>query len=141
MYPPSRASSNVSRASSRSGPTKPPAAPPSSTAFNAFPPRTPPAASMTSRIVTPCGCSYTPGCSTCPDRQNSRGPVEDPVPIDAYADEPSVRMGSTLRRVSTLLIAVGLPKTPCVTGNGGLFRGSPRLPSIELNRAVSSPQM
>ena len=54
---------------------------------------------------------------------------------------PSVRIGSTLISVSTLLIAVGLPNTPCVTGNGGLFLGSPRLPSIELNSAVSSPQM
>ena len=43
--------------------------------------------------------------------------------------------------VSTLLMPVGLPNTPRCTGNGGLFLGSPRLPSIELNSAVSSPQM
>jgi len=50
-------------------------------------------------------------------------------------------MSSTLTSVSTLLTTVGLPKRPDSTGNGGLFRGSPRKPSIELNSAVSSPQM
>ncbi len=39
-----------------------------------------------------------------------------------------------------LLTAVGLPKSPTSTGNGGLLRGSPRRPSIELKSAVSSPQ-
>ena len=51
------------------------------------------------------------------------------------------RISSTLTRVSTLLMTVGLPNTPDCTGNGGLFRGSPRKPSIELKIAVSSPQM
>ena len=50
-------------------------------------------------------------------------------------------MRSTLTSVSTLLIAVGLPNSPTSTGNGGLLRGSPRLPSIDSKRAVSSPQM
>ena len=36
---------------------------------------------------------------------------------------------------------VGLPKRPAASGKGGLLRGSPRLPSIELKSAVSSPQM
>ena len=43
--------------------------------------------------------------------------------------------------VSTLLTIVGLPNSPRSTGNGGLARGSPRNPSIELKIAVSSPQM
>jgi hypothetical protein len=51
------------------------------------------------------------------------------------------RISSTLTSVSTLLMPVGFPKTPRCTGKGGLLRGSPRLPSIELNSAVSSPQM
>src|SRR6185503_8394177 len=51
------------------------------------------------------------------------------------------RISSTLTRVSTLLMTVGLLNTPDCTGNGGLFRGSPRKPSIELKIAVSSPQM
>ena len=68
-------------------------------------------------------------------------PVESGVPILAYASPPSVSTSSTFTSVSTLLIPVGLPNTPRSTGNGGLFRGSPRFPSIELNSEVSSPQM
>ncbi len=134
-------SSNVSRRSRSSGVTNDPAAPPSRIAFSALPPRTPPAISSSSRSVTPCSTSYTPGRSTQPERQNSRGPVESGVPIRAYASPPSVSTSSTFTSVSTLLIPVGLPNTPRSTGNGGLFRGSPRLPSIELNSEVSSPQM
>ena len=33
------------------------------------------------------------------------------------------------------------PINPACVGNGGLFRGSPRLPSIDSINAVSSPQM
>ncbi len=51
------------------------------------------------------------------------------------------RMGSTLTSVSTLLTSVGWPNSPTSTGKGGLFRGSPRKPSMELKMAVSSPQM
>ena len=40
-----------------------------------------------------------------------------------------------------MLTTVGLPKSPTSTGNGGLLRGSPRLPSIDSKIAVSSPQM
>jgi hypothetical protein len=79
-----------------------------------------------------------------PDRQNSFGPVEPSVPIDAKRAPPpgpSSRIASTLTSVSTLLTAVGLPNSPTSTGNGGLFRGSPRLPSMDSNSAVSSPQM
>ena len=43
--------------------------------------------------------------------------------------------------VSTLLTTVGAPKRPLMAGNGGLRRGQPRLPSSELSRPVSSPQM
>ncbi len=133
--------SNVSGTSSASGPTKDPAAPPSSTACTGRPPRTPPAASITSRRLTPNSYSYNPGCSTQPDRQNSRVPVESLVPIWAKPDPPISRISSTQSRVSTLLIAVGLPNRPDCAGKGGLFRGSARLPSIELIRAVSSPAM
>jgi hypothetical protein len=35
---------------------------------------------------------------------------------------------------------VGLPQRPDTAGKGGRGRGSPRLPSIEARRAVSSPQ-
>ena len=43
--------------------------------------------------------------------------------------------------VSTLLMSVGWPCRPCVPGNGGLFRGSPRLSSSASSSAVSSPRM
>ena len=141
MTPAAFESSNVSRRSRSSGVTNDPAAPPSRIAFRCFPPRTPPARSSSSRRVIPCSTSYTPGASTQPERQNRRGPVESGVPILAYSEPPSVSTSSTFTSVSTLLIPVGLPKTPRSTGNGGLLRGSPRLPSIELNSEVSSPQM
>ena len=63
------------------------------------------------------------------------------VPIAAKAAPPSATIGGTLTSVSMLLTAVGLPRRPASTGKGGLLRGSPRFPSIELKRAVSSPQM
>ncbi|MND06390.1 hypothetical protein D3C83_277370 [compost metagenome] len=50
-------------------------------------------------------------------------------------------MCGTAHSVSTLLIVVGMPKSPAAAGKGGLIRGLPRLPSIEFIRAVSSPQM
>ena len=83
-----------------------------------------------------------PGRATWPDRQKSFGPVEiPPAPIAAYASPPISRMSGTLASVSTLLTTVGLPNSPTSTGNGGLLRGSPRLPSIDSKSAVSSPQM
>ena len=39
-----------------------------------------------------------------------------------------------LASVSTLLTTVGLPKSPALTGNGGLLRGSPRLPFDRLEQ-------
>ena len=76
-----------------------------------------------------------------PLTQNSFVPVDCSVPVAAKAGPPWRRMSRTLTSVSTLLITVGLPKRPDWVGNGGLLRGSPRLPSIELKSAVSSPQM
>ena len=63
------------------------------------------------------------------------------MPIAANAAPPSSTIAGTLASVSTLLTAVGLPNSPTSTGNGGLLRGSPRLPSIDSKSAVSSPQM
>ena len=73
--------------------------------------------------------------------QNRRVPVDCGVPTAANAAPPSRTMRGTLASVSTLLTTVGLPKRPACTGNGGLLRGSPRLPSIDSKSAVSSPQM
>src|SRR5215469_9027479 len=141
VAPIARMPSNVSGASSASGPTNEPAAPPSSTARSGRPPRSPPAASITWRSVTPNSNSYSPGRATQPDKQNSRVPVELSVPIWAKAGPPIRRISGMHSNVSTLLIAVGLPNRPTCAGNGGLLRGSARLPSIELISAVSSPAM
>ena len=144
VAPAARVASKVSGRSSGSGPTNTPAAPPSRMARMASGPRpslTPPASSMRSRSVAPNSTSYVPGRATWPDRQNSFGPVEPSVPIAAYAAPPIRRRSGTLASVSTLLTTVGLPNSPTSTGNGGLLRGSPRLPSIDSKRAVSSPQM
>ena len=46
----------------------------------------------------------------------------------------------TVASVSTLLSTLGLPQRPLWAGKGGRGRGSPRLPSIEVMSAVSSPQ-
>ena len=91
--------------------------------------------------MTPKGTSYTPGRTTRPETQNSLVPVELSVPVAAYAGPPCSRMGSTFTSVSTLLTSVGFPNRPTSTGKGGLLRGSPRNPSMELKIAVSSPQM
>ena len=79
----------------------------------------------------------------CPQTENSFVPVllglERDIALCHAA--PCVMMCGTTASVSTLLIVVGIPKTPKAAGNGGLMRGLPRLPSIELMSAVSSPQM
>ena len=63
------------------------------------------------------------------------------MPIAAKAAPPSATIRGMLASVSTLLTTVGFPNNPTSTGNGGLLRGSPRLPSIDSKSAVSSPQM
>src|SRR5947209_5755908 len=135
VTPAARVSSYVSGRSSSSGPTNAPAAPPSSTAFGAAEP----ASSSSERSVAPNGSSYRPGRSTQPETQNRRVPVDASVPTDANSSPPSATTSSTLKSVSTLFTAVGLPKSPTSTGNGGLLRGSPRKPSIDWKSAVSSP--
>src|SRR5881392_3357977 len=79
----------------------------------------------------------------CPHTENSLVPVLFGLERDIflYHAGPFVTMGGTAASVSTLLIVVGRPNNPAAAGNGGLMRGFPRLPSIELIRAVSSPQM
>src|SRR5512133_3326691 len=46
----------------------------------------------------------------------------------------------TQAKVSQLLIRVGSPHNPLLDGYGGFIEGVPRLPSIDLSSAVSSPQ-
>ncbi len=54
---------------------------------------------------------------------------------------PLSRMIGTEARVITLLITVGLPKSPWIAGSGGLKRTWPRLLSKDSRSEVSSPQM
>ena len=68
-------------------------------------------------------------------------PGERSVPIFRYSAAPRSTISGTLQKVSTLLMTVGLLNKPWVVGNGGLMRGKPRLPSMDSNSAVSSPQM
>src|SRR3974377_2095485 len=96
---------------------------------------------MADRRLTPYGDSYTPGCCTLPERQNNLVPVDCGVPTAANVAAAARTIWGTFASVSTLLTTVGLPKRPTCTGNGGLLRGSPRLPSIDSKIAVSSPQM
>ena len=76
------------------------------------------------------------------------GQAEELRPGRALGPDPGERLAAvgarcarTFASVSTLLTTVGLPNSPTSTGNGGLLRGSPRLPSIDSKSAVSSPQM
>ena len=63
------------------------------------------------------------------------------MPCALYQSTPRSRIKGTFENVSTLLMTVGLFHSPCWTGNGGLLRGSARLPSIASSNALSSPQM
>ncbi len=91
---------------------------------------------MSSPNFNPTSTSYTPGRRTEPDRQNSLRFACIGVPAAWAATIPG-----TFIKVSTLFTAVGFPNSPTSNGNGGLLRGSPRYPSMELKIAVSSPQM
>src|SRR6478672_2045657 len=86
--------------------------------------------------------SYVPGRCTLPHTQKSLVPVLFGFDrhIFLYQSAPFIRIGAAASSVSTLLIVVGIPKTPATAGNGGLIRGLPRRPSSEFIRAVSSPQ-
>ena len=66
-------------------------------------------------------------------------PLDVSVPIDANHSGPLTMICGMLANVSTLLMIVGCPNRPLFAGNGGLFFGSPRLPSMEVISAVSSP--
>src|SRR3984957_1890016 len=111
-------------------------------AFSFFPSTIPPAKlKITSDIGRPIGISNTPGFRTSPLMPTNFNPAAPPRPCALYHSTPFTRICGTLANVSTLFNAVGLLKTPCATGNGGLLRGSARLPSMASINALSSPQM
>ena len=80
-------------------------------------------------------------CSRGPRRRRAWCPGSSRCPHCRYHSPPWRTMCGVAARVSTLLIVEGIPKTPTAAGKGGFTRGSPRHPSRELMRPVSSPQM
>ena len=86
------------------------------------------------------GTSMMPALTMAPARAKTLVPLLCSVPKEAYQAAPLRMMGATLARVSTLLMMVGFSKRPASKGKGGFCRGSPRMPSMEASRAVSSPQ-
>ena len=119
----------------------PPEGPPVWAALKRFPFGMPPAMSWTtSPSVIPIGTSTMPVFSILPARAKTFVPLLFGVPSDANQAPPLRTMTGTFASVSTLLMIVGLPKMPRSKGNGGFCRGSPRFPSTECMRAVSSPQ-
>src|SRR5439155_830874 len=97
----------------------------------------PPTSSISVRSVQPTSISTTPGRLRFPERPNSF--VPRPPPSAAKAAPPRATIGTTAKSVSTLLMAVGLPKSPDSTGKGGRVRGIARWPSSDSSSAVSSP--
>ncbi len=94
---------------------------------------------MISFRVVPMATSTRPVLRTFPERANTFVPLLPAVPRELNHSAPFLTMSGTLARVSTLFIAVGLPKRPDTAGYGGLGLGMPRLPSMLCMRAVSSP--
>ena len=86
------------------------------------------------------GTSIRPVFLILPASENAFVPVLPSVPIDLNHFEPLLMMPGTFAKVSTLLRQVGALNRPWSTLLGGLVRGVPRLPSIEVVMAEPSPQ-
>ena len=86
------------------------------------------------------GTSTKPVFLTFPASAKTLVPLLLSVPKAENQLAPFVIICLTLAKVSTLLMTVGLPHNPCCVGNGGLGLGVPLCPSIDVIRAVSSPQ-
>ena len=85
------------------------------------------------------GTSTSPTLFTLPARAKTLVPLDFSVPMEENQSDPLRRMGGTQAKVSTLFTLEGLPQKPFSAGKGGLLVGSPRLPSRDWMRAVSSP--
>ena len=94
---------------------------------------------MISLRVIPIGTSTRPTLLILPASAKTLVPFDVSLPIALNQEAPSKRIAGTFARVSTLLTHVGLSQRPLSAGNGGFVVGSPRCPSIEWIRAVSSP--
>ena len=110
-------------------------------ALNFLPPMIPPPILyMISPRIVPMGTSIIPALTISPARANTFVPALFSVPNPLYHCEPFRIMGAAFARVSTLLMMVGLSNKPFSKGNGGFCLGSPRFPSMDARREVSSPQ-
>jgi len=121
--------------------TQPPEGPPICADLKRFFSRMPPP--ILKRISPrgfPMGTSMMPVLTTSPARAKTLVPRLFSVPNEAYQSPPRARISGMAARVSTLLMMVGSLKRPDWKGKGGFCRGSPRWPSTEAMRAVSSPQ-
>ncbi len=118
----------------------PPDGPPIWTALIIFPSTAPPPISnTTSWMGIPIATSTSPVFLMRPVRARIFVPLLPFVPLEANQDEPFKIIDGMLAQVSTLFTAVGFPSIPFWMGNGGRWRGSPILPSMERMSAVSSP--
>src|SRR5512137_819219 len=119
----------------------PPDGPPICTDLKDFPFGGPPPMSNTTwPNGVPTGTSAMPELVILPTRQNVLVPEFPPTPMPLYQSAPFNTIWGTMDQVSTLLSVVGLSNNPLLAGNGGLWRGLPRFPSIDISSAVSSPQ-
>ncbi len=81
-----------------------------------------------------------PVFATCPVIAKVLVPGDDCVPSFLNSAGPDAIIMGTEARVSTLFITVGFPNSPDSAGKGGFGLGIPLWPSIDVIRAVSSPQ-
>jgi len=113
------------------------AAPP---AIARFPPRRPPSQSFAGALAHT-AFSYTPADSTLPETQNNRYPQEF---CCAQSSRTLLRRPqNNFRNVdqrSTLFTTVGLRNNP-IASEKAVVRGFAAVASMEMNNAVSSPQM
>src|SRR4051812_33997654 len=106
---------------------QPPEGPPVCTALIVPPSGGPPPISSTIwRRVVPIGTSTSPVLRILPAKAKTFVPLLVSVPMPANQSAPLRMIGGTLAKVSTLLIEVGAPHSPCSVGYGGRGLGTPR---------------
>ena len=130
VYPPARASSNVSGMSRSSGVTNPPAAPPSRIAFSVALDAARQLEHLAQRhaVIRP---RRDPGAPLSRDAEQPRPGGALRCRSRRTPGPPTRRISSTLISVSTLLIPVGLPNTPALHRERRLV---PRLAALALER-------